>query len=304
MASSTAAVCFLLAAHVAFAGALSLHRGQRSSAALSPGVTSGSWEPCWKESMCEAGDPCEFSGAGIICGLERDTQKQVIDRLPAESVVLEVGSRYGTVSCAIAKKQQHSGLRVSIEPDAAAFLDLNRNTEANKCKGVQVNGVVSSMNASLPHGGYYGINAAPTQGGDIKGFQPGELQALLSKKAGKDVSFSDLFIDCEGCGFKFIEEHTSLLSSNTLQRVFLEADINPWEDYESKFVPKMCEYGFDIEADELNTTCCPWIHHVVFKRGGKCEAASKAKASALAAMPSAAAPAAQDASLIHYSAWQ
>ena len=68
-----------------------------------------------------------------------------------DSAVLEVGSRYGTVSYTISKRQQQSGFRVSVEPDRNAKLNyLDVNTQNNNCAGLNVCGVVGKSNASLP----------------------------------------------------------------------------------------------------------------------------------------------------------
>jgi FkbM family methyltransferase len=103
--------------------------------------------------MCKDETPCRFQGEGIVCGVERDTQRQIMEHLSENSVVLEVGARYGTVSCAISKQLGYSGLRVSIEPDADAFNTLNANADRNNCNGLQVNGVVSQTNATMAKSG-------------------------------------------------------------------------------------------------------------------------------------------------------
>lgn len=239
-----------------------------------------SWRSCWKEAMCTDDVPCRFegNGEGIVCGVERDTQRQIMEHLSEDSVVLEVGARFGTVSCAISKRQGHSGLRVSIEPDADAFDTLNANADRNNCKGLQVNGVVSQMNATMDASGY-GVMAKPDINGAVKGFSPESLQGLLSVHSKRSVKFTALVMDCEGCGFEFLQEHTSFLESNDLKTVFVEADPKirggnvekNWLSYLEEFVPLMCTYGFDLKRDEINTTCCPGVlHHLVFKRAGTC----------------------------------
>jgi precorrin-6B methylase 2 len=69
--------------------------------------------------------------------------KDVWRFVPPGSTVLEMGARYGTVSCAISRRQHNSGLRVSLEPSPSAYQILYRNTRANGCEGLNIHGVVS-----------------------------------------------------------------------------------------------------------------------------------------------------------------
>jgi len=224
---------------------------------------------CWKEAMCAQQIDCKFEGPGILCGLERDTQRQIIEYMSSSSNVLEVGSRYGTVSCAISKRQKFSGARLSVEPDAIALQSLNANVKRNACAGIQVHGVVSKTPASQPGSGY-GVAAVPDLKGTIPNFSVNELEKQLGDHLGRAAPFDTLFVDCEGCFFNFIKEQSDFLRSEHLKQVFLEADIEKWDVYKKDILPKMCELGFEVQADEINTTCCPDIHHLVFRRGGKC----------------------------------
>jgi len=245
-------------------------------------ITPIDWKPCWKDKMCMHSVPCEFEGPGLVCGLERDTQKQIVETLSVNSTVLEVGSRFGTVSCTISKRQENSGLRLSMEPDKNAFKFLGENTARNRCGGMIVNGVVSHTNASL-NSWEYATAAAHDVNGDIQGYLPAQLEQMLGQHVGHAVTFDSLFLDCEGCAFEFIKEHADFMKRTALRKVYLEADDalplkydesgNAWRRYETEFIPLMCSYGLDVEEDIINTTCCPAIHHLVFSRSGKCAAA-------------------------------
>jgi len=230
------------------------------------------WKPCWTQMACpvQMKGTCSWKGKGLRCGLERDTQRQTHEWLPPASTVLEVGSRFGTVSFTISTVQNNSGQRLSIEPDAKAILQLNRNIKKNGCRGIQVNGVVSHSRAVLPTGGY-GIMAKSSTDGNIPNYSPKQLEKLLSESTGKPMTFDTLYIDCEGCGFEFILEWPELMKQ--VKMVFLEADIAAYHRYQREFIPRLCAYGLDVVEDELNHTCCWTIHHVVFARTGRCAAA-------------------------------
>jgi len=234
--------------------------------------------------------------ADFKCGLERDTQRQVWQFMDPMSVVLEVGARFGTVSCAISKRQRYSGLRISLEPDLWALQHLLRvNVKANNCSGMQAYGVLSRSPASLPgprvghagermqphNGGGYHI-MAHSSNGSIPNRNVAWLQRQLAAHNGlhSPLNFTVLFIDCEGCAFELATEQADLLRSDSLRQVFLEADGSHreaeggwpglWQRYTSELFPLMCTYGLDVVAIDPNLTCCPSLFHVVFQRGGRC----------------------------------
>ena len=70
--------------------------------------------------------------------------QQVIALVPPDAVVLELGARYGTTSCALAKATANSGRVVSVEPDSRVIASLLANREMHECNVAVVNGTVSS----------------------------------------------------------------------------------------------------------------------------------------------------------------
>ena len=225
---------------------------------------------CWHEAMCwrsalQGLENCEWHVSGVDkhfhCGLERDTQQQVWRYLPADSVVLEVGSRYGTVSCTILKRQSYSGLRVSVEPDLFAFETfLQPNVRTNRCAGVQIHGVVSSSRAAFSHGSGYGGAATAAANGTVPGHSINWLESQLQHR----TAFTALFLDCEGCALAFLNEHASFVRRPTLQHIFLELDQNQADL--PQVLRLLCAAGFMLLASDPNLTCCPRILHLVFQR--------------------------------------
>ena len=249
---------------------------------------------CWHEAMCKPSPSgCKFNATGqdgaFLCGLERDTQRQIWHHMPVDSIVLEVGSRYGTVSCTISKRQRYSGMRVSVEPDQRAFNKfLTVNVRQNGCAGKQARGVVDNMRASFKGGtGFYGRVAAPDASGGIPAWSIPALQKKLPRGPGGELAkFSVLVLDCEGCAFRFIQVHEPFMRSPALRQVYLEADWSDadplksrsWEArYKGDFVARMCDFGFDLLAVDPNLTgfyqklADNPMYHVVFQRGGRCQ---------------------------------
>ena len=225
---------------------------------------------CWHEAMAYNNT---WLAAGVDshfhCGLERDTQKQIWLHLPIDSVVLEVGSRYGTMSCTIAKRQKYSGLRVSVEPDRRAFDKfLQVNARANRCAGVNVHGVVSASRAAFTSGAGYGGAATSAVHGAIPGYNITALQSRLAARR----PFTALFLDCEGCTLAFLNEHAAFLRHPSLERVFIELDQNQAEL--AKVLRRLCAYGFELRASDPNLTCCPTILHLVFERARGADAST------------------------------
>merc|ERR1719160_1461066 len=58
-----------------------------------------------------------FIGNGFVCYLEAPEHTLTRKWIPADAIVMEFGSRFGTTTCEIAKKLQNSGRLVTVEPD-------------------------------------------------------------------------------------------------------------------------------------------------------------------------------------------
>merc|ERR1712066_573773 len=76
------------------------------------------------------------------CGSGTNARAMVYKWLPPESSVLEIGARYGGVSCAIAHKQRQSGQVVAVEPDPVVWQALANNLATYGCNVKVVQGVV------------------------------------------------------------------------------------------------------------------------------------------------------------------
>jgi hypothetical protein len=85
--------------------------------------------------------PCSFLAEN--CQMELKEHEFVNKYISSDDVVLEVGGRYGTTSCAIAAKQQNSGNLVVVEPDQSVWNDLKANRLSHKCNFVFFHGIIS-----------------------------------------------------------------------------------------------------------------------------------------------------------------
>jgi FkbM family methyltransferase len=141
-----------------------------------------------------------FDGANR-CSIEWDEWVLVQALVSPSSTVLELGARYGTTSCVLARATGNSGNVVSVEPDARAHADLRRNRDAHACNFHIVRGTVSKHRLAQGRGGSYETRtrlAGHNETG-LDNFALNELERWIGSR------FNTLLIDCEGC-IKYVSD--------------------------------------------------------------------------------------------------
>lgn len=135
-------------------------------------------------------------------------------------VVLELGARYGSVSCIINSNLKVKTNQVVVEPDERVWGALERNREANHCEFHILKGFISRKKLGLTnldayHGGYAAtsIEDATTK---IPSMTLEEVQELYGLK------FNVLVADCEGFLERFFDENPHFYDS--LRLILFEAD--------------------------------------------------------------------------------
>ena len=146
-------------------------------------------------------------------------QEQVKKYLDKDSVVLELGARYGTVSCIINKIINNPNNQVSVEPDIRVFEALKKNMNNNKCNFHIIEGFISNNKMDLInkddwHG--YGTSSIKSDNTDIKNYKFDEIEKLYNLK------FDTLIADCEGFLEIFFDENPKLY--NQLKCIIMEYD--------------------------------------------------------------------------------
>jgi FkbM family methyltransferase len=156
-----------------------------------------------------------------------EKEEQVIaERLIEEDdVVLELGARYGSVSCVINKKLNCKTNQVVVEPDDRVWSALERNKKVNDCGFNIVKGFISSKSLGLAvvisdHG--YGTTTIH-EPSDIPFYS---LDFIRHKY---NLTFNVLVADCEGYLEEFLDENPELL--DTLRLIHFEADCPHKCDY-------------------------------------------------------------------------
>merc|ERR1719386_243670 len=91
-----------------------------------------SWQRAPADFSQESTTPCvlnEYGQPAEPCHIEFNSRDMVRKWLPSNATVLEVGARYGSVSCVIAAMQHQSGKVVCVEPDVTVWDALNTNVK-------------------------------------------------------------------------------------------------------------------------------------------------------------------------------
>ena len=189
----------------------------------------------------------------IIDHANNEATEQTIARtyIKDDDVVLELGARYGTVSCAINEKLRIKTNQVSVEPDDTVIsaLEINRAT----CNaGFHIyHGFISRRKMGLILDGY-----STRQVVDDKSNSTSEASSTLEElQAQYSLKFNVLVADCEGCLCKFLEENPDFL--NQLRLVTFEKDMPHMCDYVG--ISKMLlDRGFNLIGEDG--------FHVVYER--------------------------------------
>lgn len=167
---------------------------------------------------------------------EQDLAKQYI--MPRD-VVLELGARYGSVSCVINSKLNCKTNQVVVEPDDRVWGALERNRFANKCGFHIVKGFISAKKLALTnldewYGGY-GATAIEKEDTRIPSFSLSEIKEKYN------LDFNVLVADCEGFLETFFNENPDF--HKQLRLIIFEADYPEKCDY-NKIKNMLVDDGF------------------------------------------------------------
>jgi len=162
-----------------------------------------------------------------INNLEKCEQYLARKYIKENDIVLELGARYGSVSCIINSKLKCKTNQVVVEPDDRVWEALERNKKANKCEFHIVKGFISTKKLGLTnleawHGGYGSTYIEQTDT-KIPSYSLNEVQEKYN------LTFNVLVADCEGFLEIFFDENPNFY--DTLRLIIFE------EDY-----PDKCNY--------------------------------------------------------------
>lgn len=166
------------------------------------------------------------------------TEQYLVDVFIEENdVVLELGARYGTVSCIINSKLKYKRHQVVVEPDKIVWSALENNRTTNKCDFFIVKGFLSNMKLNLTDAGY-GSTFVHDEMSDVPSFTFDDIHTCTG--IGKH-NFNVLVADCEGFLETFFDEHPDFY--NNLRLFIFEADYTDKCNY-MKIIQKLTDLHF------------------------------------------------------------
>lgn len=154
-------------------------------------------------------------------------------------VVLELGARYGSVSCVINSKLNKKTNQVVVEPDDRVWNALEENRKRNSCEFHIVKGFVSEKKLDLTEldcclGGY-GSTFIENKDTKIKSFTLDQVREKYK------LDFNVLVADCEGFLEVFFDENPGFYAK--LRCIMFEADYREKCNYD-KIKNTLREKGF------------------------------------------------------------
>jgi len=137
-----------------------------------------------------------------------------------DDIVLELGGRYGSVSCVINYNLDNKKNHVVVEPDDRVWSALERNKIQNKCDFHIVKGFISKKKLALTNlddwFGGYGSTSIEEEQSKIPSFSLDEIKQQHNWK------FNVLVADCEGFLETFFDENPEFYDE--LRLCIFEAD--------------------------------------------------------------------------------
>lgn len=174
--------------------------------------------------------------------LERWEQKLAKKYIQPDDVVLELGARYGSVSCIINDRLNKKTNQVSVEPDKRVWNALEGNRRRNHCGFHIVKGFVSRKKLGLTNLDVfydgYGATAVENKNSTIPSYTLEEIESKYK------LHFNVLVVDCEGCMETFLYENPMFLDQ--LRMVMFETDYPDRCDY-NKIKKILHDNGFRLK---------------------------------------------------------
>lgn len=146
--------------------------------------------------------------------------------IKADDFVLELGARYGGVSCAINSKLKNKTHQYSVEPDMRVWEALEKNKKNNNCHFNIIKGTISKNKLKIIK--------------DSRNFPDNNDWAAFTSKGGTindppnyslpEEPFNVLFADCEGFLETFYNENKNLFDN--LRLIIIEKDRPDYCNYD------------------------------------------------------------------------
>jgi FkbM family methyltransferase len=166
--------------------------------------------------------------------IEFEEQRLAKEFIRENDVVLELGARYGSVSCVINNILSNKKSQVSVEPDHRVWVALKDNREKNGAEFNIIEGFISRKKLNLvPRG--YDTTFSHDETSDCFCCTLDEVEEKFN------LNFNVLVADCEGFLEIFLDENPKLYEK--MRAVIFEADMTDICNYD-KIRKNLFFYGF------------------------------------------------------------
>jgi FkbM family methyltransferase len=174
-----------------------------------------------------------------IENIEYPEQQLANQYILENDVVLELGARYGSVSCIINSKLNNKNNQVVVEPDERVWDALEKNRKNNNCEFNIVKGFISNKNLDLTNlEGCNGYGATFIENNETK-IPSFSLDEITNKYK---LKFNVLVADCEGFLEVFFDENPNFYDN--LRMIIFEEDFPEKCNYD-KVKNKLIEKKFN-----------------------------------------------------------
>jgi hypothetical protein len=192
-----------------------------------------------------------YSEDGVIDHIKNERSEQLIINkyIDSSDNVLELGTRYGTVSCLLARKANRV---VSLDPDIDAIRYASNNMANHGVYFESVHGIVSTSPQIINRQGY-GTTTSTAELSDIPNY------TILQLEDKFNIKFNTLVADCEGCLEKVINEN----DISKFSKIIYEED-QPGNCNYKNIANILISNGFTlVETVNEIISHCIWIKHSV-----------------------------------------
>jgi FkbM family methyltransferase len=172
--------------------------------------------------------------------LQKERKEQILaeEYVLPDDCVLELGARYGTVSCVANKILLNKTNHVVVEPDARVWSALDSNRIRNGCEFHIIRGFLSRRKMTLydtESWDGYGTKSRQDHTSNIPTWTLEDVEQIVS------CPFTVLIADCEGFLEQFLDENPTLLDQ--IRLIIFEKDNAEECDYK-KIKSDLTKRGF------------------------------------------------------------
>jgi FkbM family methyltransferase len=175
-----------------------------------------------------------------------------------DDIVLELGARYGSVSCIINSKLNNKNNQVVVEPDERVWDALDKNKNNNNCAFNIVKGFISNKKLDLTNLDCcldgYGATFIENDNTVIPSYSLNEIKQIYN------LNFNVLVADCEGFLEVFFDENPDFYDN--LRLIIFEADYPEKCNY-NKIKNKLIEKKFNKIIEGHQNV---WIKSVIIDK--------------------------------------